>query len=85
MVTRGRKVPIDKAAGRNESEPRSSLVNKVKMPTLWTQGEGRSTLALTTEMASLIFRGTRDGMLWKLLNPVLETRYGDVEDINRRV
>ena len=27
LATRGRKFPIGKAAGRNESEPRSSLVN----------------------------------------------------------
>jgi hypothetical protein len=34
--------------------------------------------ALTTESVRVIFRGSRDGMLWKILNPVLETRYGDV-------
>jgi hypothetical protein len=26
----------------------------------------------------VIFRGSRDGMLWKIFNTVLETRYGDV-------
>jgi hypothetical protein len=34
--------------------------------------------ALITEAADVIFRGSRDGMLWKILNPVLETHYGDV-------
>ena len=77
MATRGRKFPIGKAAGRNESEPTGSLVNCLKMPTLWSEGEGRCSLALITESASVIFRGSRDGMLRKILNPVLETRYGD--------
>jgi hypothetical protein len=35
--------------------------------------------ALVTESASVIFRGSRDGMLRKILNPVLETRYGDAQ------
>ena len=35
---------------------------------------------LITELACVIFRGSRDGMLWKILNSVLETRYGDVEE-----
>jgi hypothetical protein len=34
--------------------------------------------ALITETACVIFRGRRVGMLRKILNPVLETRYGDV-------
>ncbi len=50
------------------------------MPTLWSDGEGRSTPALITEAAGVIFRGSRDGMLWKIFNPVLETRCGDVEE-----
>jgi hypothetical protein len=33
--------------------------------------------ALITETAGVIFRGRRVGMLRKILNPVLETRYGD--------
>ncbi|MFA7061533.1 MAG: hypothetical protein WC156_12055 [Pedobacter sp.] len=33
---------------------------------------------LITESVCVIFRGSRDGMLWKILNPVLEIRYGDV-------
>ena len=33
--------------------------------------------ALITESACVIFRGSRDGMLRKIFNPVLETRYGD--------
>ncbi len=78
MATRGRKFPIGKAAGRNASEPIGSLVNCLKMPTLWSDGEGRSSLALITESASVIFRGSRDGMLRKILKSVLETRYGDV-------
>ena len=78
MVTRGRKFPIGKAAGRNASEPGCSLVNKVKMPTRWTRGEGRCAQTLITEVVCVIFRGVKVGMLWKILNPVLETRYGDV-------
>jgi hypothetical protein len=35
---------------------------------------------LITETVCVIFRGSRDGMLRKILNPVLETRYGDVEE-----
>ena len=41
LATGGRKFPIGKAAGRNASEPRCSLVKLMEMPTLWTQGEGR--------------------------------------------
>lgn len=33
--------------------------------------------ALITESVCVIFRGSRDGMLRKISNPVLETRYGD--------
>ena len=33
---------------------------------------------LITETVCAIFRGSRVGMLWKIFNPVLETRYGDV-------
>ena len=53
---------------------------QLKMPTLWTEREGRSTPALITETAGVIFRGSRDGMLRKILNPVLETRCGDGEE-----
>jgi hypothetical protein len=42
-------------------------------------------LASITESAGVIFRGSRGGMLRKILNPVLETRCGDVEGINWRV
>ncbi|MCW8942610.1 MAG: hypothetical protein OQK93_05495 [Gammaproteobacteria bacterium] len=48
------------------------------MPTRWTHGEGRRTQVLITEPACVIFRGSKDGMLWKMFNPVLETRCGDV-------
>ena len=34
---------------------------------------------LITEAVCVIFRGSRGGMLRKIFNPVLETRYGDVE------
>ena len=52
----------------------------LKMPTLWSEGEGRCPPALITESASVIFRGSRDGMLRKMFNPVLETQCGDVEE-----
>ncbi len=32
---------MGKAAGRNASELRRSLVNEMEMPTLWSEGEGR--------------------------------------------
>jgi len=41
VVTRGRKFPNSKRAGRNASEPRRSLVNELEKPTLWSEGEGR--------------------------------------------
>jgi hypothetical protein len=50
------------------------------MLTLWSYGEGRCAWALITEPARVIFRGSRDGMLRKIFNPVLETRCGDVEE-----
>ena len=63
LVTGGRKFPIGKAAGRNASEPISSLVKLMKMPTRWTHGEGRCHRLKTTEPVCGIFRGSRDGML----------------------
>jgi len=50
------------------------------MPTQWTYGEGRCTWVQITEPAQVIFRGSRDGMLWKMSSAVLETRCGDVEE-----
>jgi hypothetical protein len=38
----------------------------------------RLTQTLITKPICVIFRGSRDGMLWKILNTELETRYGDV-------
>ena len=37
MVTRGREFPNSKRAGRNASDPMSSLVNKLEKPTLWSE------------------------------------------------
>jgi hypothetical protein len=54
----------------------ASLV-ELKMPTQWTYGEGRRHGLKITEAVCVIFRGSRVGMLWKIFNPVLETRYGD--------
>ena len=50
---------------------------QLKMPTLWTEGEGRSTPALITETAGVIFRGSRGGMWRRISSPVLETLHGD--------
>jgi len=47
------------------------------MPTQWTDGEGRCSVVRITEAAAEIFRGSRDGMLWKMSSAVLETRPGD--------
>jgi len=78
LVTEGRKFSIGKAAGRNTSEPIYSLVNLFgDADPLDTRGRPLSQ-TLTTESVCVIFRGSRDGMLRKILNPVLETRYGDV-------
>ena len=74
MATRGREFPNSKIAGRNASEPTSSLVNEVEEPTLWTEGEGRWGGAGITEVASTDSRGSRGGMFLKIYCPVLETR-----------
>ena len=74
MVTRGRKFSNSKRAGRNASEPMSSLVNEVEKPTLWPEGEGRWNGAGKTEVASIDSRGSRVGMFSKIYCPVLETR-----------
>ena len=77
LATGGRKFPIGKTAGRSASEPISSLVSVLKMPTQWTYGEGQCPTVRRTEAAVEIFRGSRDGMLWKMSSAVLETHYGD--------
>ena len=74
MVTRGREFSNSKRAGRNTSEPMSSLVNILEKPTLWSEGEGRWVDAGKTEVASIDSRGSRVGMLSKIYCPVLETR-----------
>ena len=76
MVTRGRKFPHSKSAGRNESEPMSSLVNELEKPTLWSKGEGRWMRAGITEVARIDSRGSRVGMFSQIDCPVLETRPG---------
>jgi hypothetical protein len=74
VVTRGREFPNSKRAGRNASEPMSSLVNEVEKPTLWTEGEGRWMGAGITEVVLIDSRGSRVGMFSKIYCPVLETR-----------
>ena len=74
MVTGGREFSNSKRAGRNASEPRCSLVNKVEKSTLWSEGEGRWMGAGITEVASIDSRGSRVGMFSKICCPVLETR-----------
>ena len=76
MATRGREFPNSKMAGRNASEPMSSLVNELEKPSLWSEGEGRWTRARITEVAHVDSRGSRVGMLSKIYCPVLETRFG---------
>jgi len=82
VVTRGREFPNSKVAGRNASEPTSSLVNQVEKPTLLSGGEGRWMRAGRTEVACVDSRGSKDGMLSKIYCPVLETRYGGGEATN---
>ena len=74
MVTRGREFPNSKRAGRNASEPMSSLVNEVEKPTLWSEGEGRWMGAGITEVVPVDSRGSRGGMFSKTYCPVLEIR-----------
>ena len=80
MATRGRKFPIGKAAGRNASEPTGSLVTQYEDADPMVKWGRPPSRTLITETVSVIFRGSRVGMLWKIFNPVLETRYGDVEE-----
>ena len=75
MVTRGREFPNSKVAGRNASEPMSSLVNELEKPSLWSEGEGRWTRAETTEVVRVISRGSKDGMLSRIYCPWLPTRF----------
>ncbi len=82
MVTRGREFPNSEIAGRNASEPMSSLVNILEKPTLWSGGEGRWTGAGITEVAHVDSRGSRVGMRWKISSPVLEARYGDTRGVS---
>jgi len=74
VVTRGREFPNSKTAGRNASEPMSSLVNELEKLTLWSKGEGRWMCAGRTEVVHVDSRGSKDGMLRKMHCPVLETR-----------
>ena len=74
-----RKFPKGKAAGRNASEPRRSLVTQMEEPTLWSEGEGRWIDAGITEVASTDSRGSRGGMLWRKYCAARETRYGGGE------
>ena len=85
MATRGREFPNSKRAGRNASEPMSSLVNELEKPTLWSEGEGRWMDAGTTEVASIDSRGSRVGMFSQIDCPVLETRLGGWGDHRRCV
>lgn len=75
-VIGGRKFPKGKAAGRNASEPRRSLVTRMEEPTLWSEGEGRWMSAGRTEVAGIDSRGIRGGMLWRIDRAARETRYG---------
>jgi hypothetical protein len=87
VVTRGREFPNSKRAGRNASEPMSSLVNVLEKPTLWSEGEGRRMGAEITEVAPIDSRGSRVGMLSKIDCPVLETRlwgWGDHQSLRIR-
>ena len=74
METQGREFSPNNKAGRNASEPMSSLVNEVEEPTLWSEGEGRWTGTEITEVVLVDSRGSRDGMFLKIYSPVLETR-----------
>ena len=86
MVTRGREAPNSKRAGRNASEPMSSLVNEPEKPTLWSEGKGRWKGAGITEVALIDSRGSRVGMLSKIYCPWLPTRlWGWGDHRSRRI
>jgi len=81
-VTGCRKFPIGKAAGRNASEPRCSLVNDCEeadpvdvwgrpMPEGSENGSGLG-----------VFRGSRGGMLRKINSPVLEAPCSDAGGVS---
>ena len=61
--------PHSEIAGRNVSEPMSSLVNELEKPTLWSKGEGRWAGAVKTEVAHVDSRGSKDGMFMEDLLP----------------
>jgi hypothetical protein len=65
VVTRGCEFPNSKRAGRNASEPISSLVNEMEEPTLWSEGEGRWMDTGITEVVSIDSRGSRVGMFFE--------------------
>ena len=69
LVTGGRKFPIGKAAGRNESEPGCSLVKQSEdADPVDTRGRPLSQ-AGRTEAACVIFRGSKVGMLRMISKP----------------
>ena len=71
-VIEGREFLNDKEAGRNASDPRSSLADLMRLPTLCLYREGCHAEVWTMEATSTNRRGNRVGMYWKLNCPVLE-------------
>jgi hypothetical protein len=76
QVIESREFLNDKDAGRNASEPRSSLVNEMRLPTSCLYREGRSVSVLVMEATLVSRRGSRVGMYRKLNCPVLEIHNG---------
>jgi len=54
------------------------------MPTLWSEGEGRSRWDEITEASHRISRGSRGGMQRKIGSAVREIHYGGEERIANR-
>ena len=79
LVIKGREFLNDKDIGRNASEPRSSLVNLIWLPTSCLYREGRSIGMLIMEAIPVNHRGSRVGMYRKLDCPVLEIHNGGGE------
>ena len=73
-VIPGRKFSNSKVSGRNASEPISSFVNELEKPTLLSEVEGRRMSAGITEVALVVSRSSRVGMIQQTNCPVLETR-----------
>ena len=78
-MIKGREFFTTKMQAVTISEPRSSLVNILRLPTSYLYREGRSIGVLLMEAMPVNHRGSRVGMCRKLNCPVLEIHNGGGE------